>query len=210
MQFRCPRCGSKSVVPVAYGMPTSVLHHQKVYLAGCCFPQNPPKYYCEDCGKNVGYAPVLLSEHGQENYVDIVTSVRFSDGGYSCGYTELMVKKQGDGASLDVRPCLGIDVGDGLHRKMTETEWAALVHTLYEQLYLHEWNKRFYNRDILDGKQWELEIGLTGRRKRTYYGSNAFPPLWPQLLSLFRPYFGEAGIILFNSDFDRIDGEVQT
>lgn len=40
----------------------------------------------------------------------------------------------------------------------------------------------------LNGEQWELEIRLTGNRKRTYSGSNAFPPYWSELKALFRPY----------------------
>ena len=41
----------------------------------------------------------------------------------------------------------------------------------------------------MDGEQWELEIRLTGRRARKYYGSNAFPAYWEEIFETFRPYF---------------------
>ncbi len=60
--------------------------------------------------------------------------------------------------------------------------------SLYSELYLHEWKKKFVNYNVLDGEQWELEIKLTGNRKRTYAGSNEFPPYWGELKAIFRPY----------------------
>ena len=35
---------------------------------------------------------------------------------------------------------------------------------------------------MFDGEQWNLEISLIGRRKRTYYGSNDYPPYWNELI----------------------------
>jgi hypothetical protein len=53
-----------------------------------------------------------------------------------------------------------------------------------------EWKKQYYpDGVIMDGEQWELEIRLTGRRARKYYGSNAFPAYWEELFETFRPYF---------------------
>jgi hypothetical protein len=46
----------------------------------------------------------------------------------------------------------------------------------------------------MDGEQWQLEISLIGGRKRTYYGDNAFPPLWSELKKVFRPLFKRVGI----------------
>ena len=55
-------------------------------------------------------------------------------------------------------------------------------------MYLHEWKKTFYDPDVLDGEQWELKIKLTGKRRRNYEGSNAYPPYWTELTKLFREY----------------------
>ena len=104
------------------------------------------------------------------------------------------MKKSKDTILVDVRPGFSADVL--LHREMPESEWHKIISKLYEKLYIHEWKKRFVDPGVLDGEQWELEIRLAGGRKRTYYGSNAYPPLWKELKNVFRPYFNEAGIRL--------------
>ena len=73
-------------------------------------------------------------------------------------------------------------------RKITESQWFKLVSRLYNEMYLHEWKKSYIKKDVLDGEQWSLEIELTGRRKRTYRGSNAYPAYWTELKALFRKY----------------------
>ncbi len=55
-------------------------------------------------------------------------------------------------------------------------------------MYLHEWKKKYDNKYILDGTQWELKVSLTGGRERNYYGSNDYPPYWKELKALFTPY----------------------
>lgn len=55
-------------------------------------------------------------------------------------------------------------------------------------MYLNEWKKEYVDMDILDGTQWRLKVKLTNNRKRTYYGSNDYPPYWKELLKLFRQF----------------------
>ena len=62
------------------------------------------------------------------------------------------------------------------------------VFTSIEDMYLHEWKKSYVDQDVLDGTQWSLEIKLTGGRKRTYTGSNDYPPYWNELLKVFKPF----------------------
>ena len=73
-------------------------------------------------------------------------------------------------------------------RQITPLRWMRLVNQLYSGLYLHEWKRNYNNFEILDGEQWSLEITLTNRRRRTYEGSNAYPPYWPELKALFRSF----------------------
>ena len=72
-------------------------------------------------------------------------------------------------------------------------KWNELTDRLYRKLYLNEW-KRTFESNTLDGEQWELDIKLTGGRKRHYYGNNEYPPYWRELLSALRPFFKEAGV----------------
>lgn len=104
------------------------------------------------------------------------------------------MKKVKETILVDVRP--GFATDGLLHREIPESEWHKIISKLYKRLYIHEWKKRFVDPGVLDGEQWELEIHLVGGRKRTYYGSNAYPPLWKELKNVFRPYFTEAGIRL--------------
>ena len=55
---------------------------------------------------------------------------------------------------------------------------------------IHEWKKRFEVLDyaVEDGTQWSLDIKLTNNRSRHYYGSNAYPPYWPELKKIFREF----------------------
>ncbi|MCR4638481.1 MAG: hypothetical protein K5677_04550 [Ruminococcus sp.] len=55
-------------------------------------------------------------------------------------------------------------------------------------MYLNEWKKDYVNNDILDGTQWSLDINLTNNRKRSYNGSNDYPPYWNELLKVFRQF----------------------
>lgn len=200
MTIKCPRCGGKDTAPIMYGMPAfddeleQALADYKMVLGGCCINDANPKYHCFHCDKDFGIPPVLLSKRGLERYEDIITSIRFSDGGFFSGYPEVILKKSKNAILVDVRPSFSAD--GILHREMPESEWRRVIAKLYEKLYIQEWNKRFVDPCVLDGEQWELEIHLTGGRRRTYYGSNAYPPLWKELKNVFRPYFNEAGIRL--------------
>ena len=194
---KCPKCGSKRVAPILYGMPAfneemeQKLKKEKLYIGGCCISDINPEYHCFGCGKGVGTPPVLVSKYGTEDYRDIVTSVRFTDGGYGMGYPEIIITKDTDSITMEV-----IDDFHELEvfqRKMSKSEWNKLLDRLFCKLYVHEWKKRYYE-NMKDGEQWELGLKLTGGRVRNYYGSNAFPPYWDELKAIFRPFFKEAGI----------------
>ena len=73
-------------------------------------------------------------------------------------------------------------------RQITSAKWNKIVNTLYGGMYLHEWKKRFVDLNVMDGTQWSLDIKLTNNRSRHYYGSNAYPPYWPELKKIFREF----------------------
>ena len=143
---KCPKCGSRRVAPILYGMPAfseemeQQLKEEKLYLGGCCISGIDPTYHCFNCKKDVGAPPILLSKHGEEDYRDIVTSVRFSVGGFFGGYPEVLAIKEKDRITLDVRPGFR-EPETYLQRLMTEQEWNKLMDRLFSKLYLHEWKK---------------------------------------------------------------------
>ena len=83
--MKCPKCGSKKLAPILYGMPAfdeemkRKLDNQELVLGGCCISGDEPQYHCFGCGKDICTPPVLGSRRGQEDYWEIVTSVRFFD-----------------------------------------------------------------------------------------------------------------------------------
>ena len=199
--MKCPKCGSKRVARILYGMPAfneemqRKINNEELYLGGCCISEHDPGYHCFGCGKDIGSAPVLYSKRGKEDYRDIVRSIRFKEGSHRGGYQEILIKKPRNQIIINVT--LGIHQQLGyLRREMTEEEWKKLLNRLYTKLYLHEWKKSFVNANVLDGKYWELEIKLTDGRVRNYRGSNAFPPHWSELKNTFQPFFKEAEIQL--------------
>ena len=200
MKRVCPRCGSKDTAPIMYGLPCfddelrRKLNNHEIALGGCCIDGGEPEYRCFCCHKDFGTPPIIHSEQGSKSYLDSVNAIRFSDGGYPDGYWEISIQRNESSINLDVCP----NSIEGLHfrREMSEEEWHGLIWSLYMDLLLHEWKRSYNNPDILDGEQWELKINLTDGHKRLYHGSNAFPPLWTDLVALFRPYLQEADATL--------------
>lgn len=198
--MKCPKCGSKHTAPILYGLPEfdtemeRKLDNDELYLGGCCVTDYDPTYHCFSCNKDIASPPILQSKRGIEDYRKIVTSIRFSDGGFFSGYVEILIKKRNGKIVLDIRPDFNNPEGY-FQREVQKKEWEKLLDRLYCKLHLHEWKKNYFDPCVLDGEQWELEIKLTNGRVRNYGGSNAFPPYWRELKSTFRPFFKEAGIM---------------
>lgn len=201
MMKKCPKCGSRHIAPILYGMPAfdeemaRQIKNKELVLGGCCISRREPRYHCFGCGRDVGTPPIFVRNGREEDYRDIVTGIVFSDGGYFGGYQEISIKKSKGKIMLEVIPAFSMPESF-LQRDMTEKEWNRLLDRIYSKLYVHEWKKNFIDPTIMDGEQWELTLKLTGGRQRRYSGSNAFPPYWRELKSTFRPFFKEAGIKL--------------
>ena len=203
-QIKCPHCGSKNTARYIYGMPhfdeemEQNLDNGKWVLGGCCtFSVDVngldvgimPRRKCNDCKKDFGTEPILISSNYDtgEDYRDIVSCIRFSVGGYFGGFTSITIRKNDNGAIVNVQKTLETEKIPE-DRQITIIKWKTIVNMLYKQMYLHEWKKRFIDPKVLDGTQWSLDVFLTGNRKRTYSGSNEYPPYWSELLKVFRKF----------------------
>ena len=204
-QIKCPYCGSTNTGSYLYGYPLYSERLQKkmdagkVILGGCkIIPASvggytldgQPHKHCNNCKKGFATSPVLFNKKTGywETYIDQTRSVRFFIGGYFGGSTEIQIKENDKGAlvSVDKFPIPDLDMVR--ERQITSGKWARILIKLYDEMYVHEWKKNYTDPYVLDGEQWELEIGLDGGRKRTYHGSNAYPPYWPELKKIFREY----------------------
>lgn len=48
----CPKCGSKKVKELFYGIPTNYYNPKTMILAGCFYdPKKSPLYACQNCNK---------------------------------------------------------------------------------------------------------------------------------------------------------------
>ena len=83
--------------------------------------------------------------------------------------------------------CSGDDPDDPVYI-ITSLKWDKILNKLYNEMYLHEWKKRYENPEILDGTSWEFVVTMTNRRKRTYSGVNDYPPYWSEFRKIFREY----------------------
>jgi len=203
-QIKCPYCGSKNTARILYGNPIYDERMQKleeagkIVLGGCEISTVPvngksvrvdPARQCNDCGKEFGTPPLLVAKDymSAEDYRDIVRSIQFSVGGYFGGETEFLIKATEDGAQLTYSPSFFLHT---MPKDVTISPrvWNTILNKLYAEIYLHEWKKNYKNPGVLDGTYWYLEIKLTDGRVRTYKGSNAYPPYWPELVKIFRKY----------------------
>lgn len=204
-QIKCPHCGSTDTARYLYGYPAfneemqKKLDEGKMVLGGCCIDvvhvndqrvTIMPTRRCNKCKKDFGKPPILKTrnEITAEDYRDIVESIKFSVGGFHEGHTDITITKNENGAFVNVEQFLIGDLDIPENRQITPARWQKIVNTLYNQLYLHEWKKKYVDPLVLDGTQWSLDIKLTNGRKREYYGSNLYPPYWPELKKIFRPF----------------------
>ena len=203
-QIKCPRCGSMNTARYIYGMPIfsermqQKLNARKWVLGGCCISSvevngkeidTMPARRCNDCKKDFATAPILFTPKSEkaEDYRDIVTSIKFSVGGFFSGHTDVSIIKNEQGALVQVQKLSEPDEEPD-DRQINAVKWQKIVNTLYGQMYLHEWKRSFVDPCVMDGTQWRLEIGLTKKRKRSYSGSNDYPPYWSKLLRIFREF----------------------
>ena len=49
----CPKCKSKNIIPIVYGMPGPEMQQEsfeeKIHLGGCTIMEDNPSKYCRDC-----------------------------------------------------------------------------------------------------------------------------------------------------------------
>ena len=208
-QIKCPRCGSRNTARILYGMPAFTDEFQaqldagRIYIGGCCIDgartkeggwvSLDPARYCNHCKKTFA-KPAFLQDHDQViSYPDIIESIEFHIGRSFGKSTTITIKKNDKGALVHTEYFLWIPETQTEDKQISSLRWTNLVNRLYNELYVHEWKKNYWNSNpeefVMDGFTWELKILLNGRRRRTYIGGeNGVPPYWEELKALFRPF----------------------
>jgi hypothetical protein len=143
---KCPRCGSRDIAAILYGMPVfddelrSKIDAGKLRLGGCCSGEPAPKYFCNGCGKGFAAPPIHIRGGRPEDYRKAVTAVRFSDGGFFGGMKKITIEKRGGKRVIAVFLPHAPD-GELHQREFTDREWKSLLNKLFCDLYIHEWKK---------------------------------------------------------------------
>lgn len=181
----CPRCGSNHTAQILWGLPAITedlekkLEDKEIVLGGCCITENDPTHHCIKCKKDFG-----RSTTAQE---DATIKVHFGLGGYFGGYHDITVLKTSNGALIDYKPPLGAEDTNPVEMEISQKEWAKFISDLY-RCYLTDWKRRYVDKNILDGTQWELDVTFSDRTVLSRHGSNDYPPHWNKLLSVFKKY----------------------
>lgn len=121
---------------------------------------------------------------------DMLTSIKFSIGGWSSKRTCITITKNTTGAEAKIAKGPGYYNPTCETKQITLEKWQKIVDGLYDRAHLNEWKEEYKPEKIcvLDGIQWELELKLDDGRVCKYCGSNAYPSYWEKFLKLFEVF----------------------
>ncbi|MFR2886615.1 MAG: hypothetical protein ACLTDM_00285 [Clostridium butyricum] len=184
-----PKCNSRNVIPIVYGMPTYEgflkAERKEILLGGCCLQTDTNgrivggEYYCKDCKNRYDREDVINEEYSK------IQGIKGCIGGYFGGYKTFEIdfinKKVYFGTSV-------YEVDKKLIKKIYDKDIREFIEKL-KQVNLLNWKKKYINNDILDGTQWNIIINVNGR-KRDNYGSNSYPKEWEMFCELISRFIG--------------------
>jgi len=67
-------------------------------------------------------------------------------------------------------------------------KWNEFVCKIFENN-IHKWKETYYDYDILDGTQWNLEMEFNGLTNFDSHGSNKCPKNWKKFMEIIVEYF---------------------
>lgn len=202
-QIKCPYCGSRRTARIIHGMPAfsaikDKLDAERLYIGGCIIYDlvddygnriiSNPEYHCNACKKEFGTKPYYDYKGEFLSYPEVIESIEFTTGGYFGGTKELIITAGDDGALVHVNEYPIQKETPIQDKTIPYLKWLRIINRLYNDFYLHEWTKKYEDPDVYDGEQWSLVIKIKDGNEIVYSGSNAYPPYWKELNSIFKPY----------------------
>ena len=67
--------------------------------------------------------------------------------------------------------------------EVSDLDWQTFWNKI-DLLGVWDWDKEYFDQDVMDGVQWELMIDRKGRQRRRIFGSNKFPKNFEALTNL--------------------------
>lgn len=181
--IKCPFCGKRHTVKILYGLPTyeAFLDEQlgKIKLGGCEIIKRNPTRYCNDCHKSFG-----------KNFETsgIIETLSFFIGGFLDDNYFINISLGSNSYVLKYRHILPFDAPKNSantpdeQMRILDLEEVIYLERMIKKLYIREWPASSFDKDILDGTQWDIEIKYLGSRRIKKDGSNKFPPYFSELL----------------------------
>lgn len=174
---KCPKCFSSNVIKFAYGFPSIELikryEEGKVKLGGCCIEPDSPVFYCKDCENEWTKQQAIDAFYSYINTIELQIGGCFS-------LTEIITINMKEkhilyqiGRSDDDEPFSYPLKGENLSK---------IKNALKNDIQILNWKLNYFNKDILDGEQWEIVITFINALKPVkIYGDNAYPKEWDTL-----------------------------
>ena len=169
----CPKCQSKKIIPILYGMPTEKAVQDsdagKLKIGGCCMDEGSPEWFCSSCTHEFG----CLFGVDDLDEIDIIQplNMEFSIGGFFGG--RYFIRLEND--ILEYGESVGHPDNGYIKLSISPSKqkWKNFKKKL-DAIDVWSWKNEYNNPNVLDGTQWELEIDY-GDQKIKSYGSNLYP-----------------------------------
>ena len=180
---KCPSCGKRGGIPIVYGYPTAGLAEEaekgKVHLGGCCVTEGDPEYRCQQCNHQWNRLEAEAVAYSE------ITGLTASVGGYFDGFSQVHI----DFAARQVTWTHSLDDPEAVVSKKLTTKALDKLPDQLRNLDLLNWKRRYEDRQVLDGTQWQVEILRLGRNLRKS-GSNHYPVQWDAFCRLMQKLSG--------------------
>jgi len=97
---KCPKCGSRKVVRIIYGLPTEEAYKEhlagKIALGGCIISGNDPAWQCLDCGTDVFRSDIIFPPSDPEANFGIPTLFETNDRVFANWFTGVIEIPSGE------------------------------------------------------------------------------------------------------------------
>ena len=109
----------------------------------------------------------------------------YSDGGYFSGYKSINIIKSITEIKYTYSHSLK---GNKKEYVFSNEKWDEFINRLFKEN-IQNWKNKYYDNNICDGEQWELEMEFQDLPKFKSFGSNEYPNNWEIFQKIIHEYF---------------------
>jgi len=109
----------------------------------------------------------------------------YSNGGYFNGYKSINLIKSNTEIKYTYSHSLKKNKMESI---FSNEKWYEFITKIFEEN-IQNWKNRYYDNNICDGEQWELEMEFQDLPKFKSFGSNEYPNNWETFQKIIHEYF---------------------